>query len=144
MKRIVVLDDWERNFQTQAASQADWALINGKASITTHHQTLRGQALSEAVREAQGLVLTRDRTALNAELIAQMPELEYVVFTGARNTQLDFAALAARNIPVSYTAFGPSKESTAELTWALILGSFKRMEQAAQLMRSGQWRPKRD
>lgn len=40
-----------------------------------------------------------------------------MVFTGTRNTTLDLAALAARGIPVSHTEWGPSKDSTCEMTW---------------------------
>ena len=41
--------------------------------------------------------------------------------------RLDLAALAARNIPVSGTEFGPSKDSTCELTWTLILAATKQL-----------------
>jgi phosphoglycerate dehydrogenase-like enzyme len=139
-KRIVILDDWEQNFGKQAASQADWQAVRAHASVTTHHDTLRGAALLAALQGAHAVVLMRDRTPFTAELIAQLPDLRYVVFTGTRNTQLDFAALAARNIAVGCTAFGPSKENTCEITWGLILAAVKQLEANVALMRSQQWR----
>jgi phosphoglycerate dehydrogenase-like enzyme len=70
-----------------------------------------------------------------------LPQLRYVVFTGTRNTTLDVAALHARGIPVSHTEWGPSKDSTCEMTWALILGALRQMEQETARLRAGQWRP---
>jgi phosphoglycerate dehydrogenase-like enzyme len=143
-KQIVILDDWEQNFKKQATSQAHWQLVAANASITIHHETLRGAALVAALQGADAVVLMRDRTPFKADLIAQLPNLKYVVFTGARNTQLDFDALAQRGIPVGCTAFGPSKENTCEITWGLILGAAKQLERNFALMRdtsgAGGWR----
>ena len=88
-------------------------------------------------------MLVRDRTPFRADLIERLPKLRYVIFTGARNTALDTAALAARGIPVSHTDWGPSKESTCELTWALILAASKRLEAKFAVMRAGGWRDDR-
>ncbi len=143
-QRIVILDDWEQNFQKNASSHADWQTVKQFADVVTHHDTLHGAALVAALLDADAVVLMRDRTPFTAALIAQLPRLKYVVFTGTRNTQLDFAALAARNIPVGCTAFGPSKENTCEITWGLILGAVKQLESNFALMRNtagtGGWR----
>jgi phosphoglycerate dehydrogenase-like enzyme len=135
-KHIVILDDWEQNFTQHSASQADWTAVKANANISIHTDTLRGAALVEALQHADAVVLMRDRTPFKADLIAQLPHLKYVVFTGTRNTQIDFAALAARGIPVGCTAFGPSKENTCELTWGLILGAVKQLEANFALMRT--------
>jgi phosphoglycerate dehydrogenase-like enzyme len=139
-QQIVVLDDWEQNFKKQTTSQADWQVIDANASVTIHSDTLRGSALVEALQHADAVVLMRDRTPLKADFIAQLSNLKYVVFTGTRNTQIDFEALAVRGILVGCTAFGPSKENTCEITWGLILGAVKQLETNFALMRNGQWR----
>ena len=82
------------------------------------------------------MVLVRDRTPFDAALLARLPRLRYVVFTGTRNTTLDLAALAARHIPVSHTEWGPSKDSTCEMTWSLILAATRQLEQQAALLRA--------
>jgi len=46
----------------------------------------------------------------------------------------------ARNIPIACSPGGPSKETTAELTWALILGASKRLIEENKLIASGGWR----
>ena len=133
---VVVLDDYERALRRLA----DWSEIDRLAEVRVFHEPLRGDVLHAALAHAHALVLMRDRTPMRSELIARLPRLKLVVFTGGRNTALDAAALAARGIPVCHTGWGPSKETTCELTWALILAAAKRLEAHFRLMRDGDWR----
>jgi len=135
-KRIVVLDDYEDRMR----ASADWSPVEKLADVAYNTERLRGDALVNAVRDANAIVLIRDRTPFKAELLAKMPKLELFIFTGGRNTQLDFKALAARNIPVTNTAMSDSKPATTELTWALILAAAKRLEAYTALLRKGGWR----
>jgi len=134
--RIVVLDDWERSLRRLA----DWRVIDAAADVTIHHAPLRGEALLQALRDADAIVLMRDRTPFGAELLAQLPKLRWLAYTGTRNNALDPQALQARGIPVHHTEWGPSKSATCELTWALILGAVKRLEAASARLRAGHWR----
>jgi phosphoglycerate dehydrogenase-like enzyme len=133
---IVVLDDSERAMRRLA----DWRGIDARAEVTFHHEPVRGAALVDALKDADAIVLMRDRTPFTAELLAQLPKLRYLVFTGTRNAKLDLAALAARGIPVSCTEFGPSKDSTCELTWTAILAATKQLASHAARLQAGQWR----
>ena len=133
---IVVLDDYERAMR----SLADWSEIDRSAEVRVFHEPLRGDVLHATLAAADAIVLMRDRTPLRAGLIARLPALRLVVFTGARNTALDAAALAARGIAVCHTDWGPSKETTCELIWALILAAVKRLEAHCRLVRGGHWR----
>ena len=134
--KIVVLDDYEKSM----IFLKDNNKISSKASIQIHHQRLIGDALVDAIRDANVVVLMRDRTPFRAELINQLNDLQYVIFTGNRNMAIDYDVLAAKNIPVSYTEFGPSKETTVELTWALILSAYKRIGEQNLVAMSGAWR----
>jgi phosphoglycerate dehydrogenase-like enzyme len=135
--RIVVLGDAEQALRRLG----HWQSIDALADVVVHHQPVRGESLITALQDADVVVLVRDRTPFGAEQLERLPRLKYLVFTGTRNTTLDLAALAARGIPVSHTEWGPSKDSTCEMTWALILGATRRLEQQTALLRSGQWRP---
>ena len=135
-KRIVVLDDYEDSLR----KTADWSPVEKLADVEHHTERLRGGALLKAVQEVNAIVLIRDRTPFKAELLAKMPRLELFIFTGGRNTQLDFAALAARGIPVANTEMSDSKPATCEITWALILAAAKRLEAYLALVRKGGWR----
>ena len=131
-----MLDDYERALRCLA----DWSEIDRRGDVDIYHDPLRGDTLYAAIAAADVIVLVRDRTPLRAELIKRLPKLRYVIFTGARNSALDATALAARGIPVSHTEWGPSKESTCELTWTLILAASKRLEAKFAAMRAGGWR----
>jgi phosphoglycerate dehydrogenase-like enzyme len=137
---IVVLDDYENS----AEHYMDWAPIRAQADVQMYQQPLREDALVAAIKNAQVIVLIRDRTPITAALLAHLPELKYLVFTGGRNGLLDVAALKARGIPVSHTEFGPSKDATAELTIALLMAAMKRMDLVLQTAgKTGlqSWRP---
>ena len=134
--RIVVLDDYEQAMRRLA----DWSEIDARADVTVCHEKLTGDALVDAVADADAVAVVRDRTPFKAELLARLPKLRYLVFTGARNTQLDAKAFAARGIPVSNTGKDSGKDSTTEHTWALILAAAKRLEVQLALVRAGQWR----
>jgi phosphoglycerate dehydrogenase-like enzyme len=136
LPRIVVLDDTERALRRLG----QWQAIDGAAQVTIHHQPLTGADLLAALEGADVVVLMRDRTPFTAELIAQLPKLRYLVFTGTRNARLDLAALAARHIAVSHTEFGPSKDSTCELTWAVILAATKQLAAHTARLQQGSWR----
>ncbi|CAN5780122.1 D-2-hydroxyacid dehydrogenase family protein [soil metagenome] len=133
---VVLLDDYEH----AARRLADWSAVEALADLRIHHAPLRGDALREALHDADALLLMRDRTPVDAALIDAMPKLAYVAFTGTRNNALDLAAMQRRGVPVGFTEWGPSKESTCELTWALILAAIKRLPQAVQALQGGQWR----
>lgn len=136
MSRIVVLDDYEDSLRRTA----DWSPVERLADVEFHTERLRGDALVEAVKDADAIVLIRDRTPFKADLLAKMPRLKLFIFTGGRNTQLDFAELARRGISVANTEMSDSKAATAELTWALILAAAKRLEAYMAILRSGGWR----
>lgn len=121
----------------------NWQAIDAQADVTVHPAGLTGAKLVGALINADAVVLLRDRTPFDAALLAALPKLRYVVFTGTRNATLDLTALAARGIPVSHTEWGPSKESTCELTWSLILAATRQLEPQIALLRSGEWRPHR-
>jgi phosphoglycerate dehydrogenase-like enzyme len=135
-QKIVILGDLEQGLRRLG----NWQAIDAQADVTVHHLPLQGAALVAALKDADAAVLVRDRTPFDAALLSQLPKLRYLVFTGSRNSTIDLAAFAAKGVPVSHTEWGPSKDSTCELTWALILAATRQLEQQTALLRSGQWR----
>ena len=133
---IVILGDYERALRRFS----NWDKLDAVGNLTIHHEPLRDEALYEAVKDADAIAIVRDRAPLNEGMIARLPKLKFLMFTGERNGTLDSAALIARNIPIGVTPGGPSKETTAELTWALILGASKRLVEENKLISSGGWR----
>lgn len=136
LPNIVILGDYERALRRFS----NWETLDQQANVTIHHEPLRDEALYEAVKNADAIAIVRDRSPFNEDLIARLPKLKFLMFTGERNGTLDASALVSRNIPIAHTPGGPSKETTAELTWALILGASKRLVEQNKLMLSGGWR----
>jgi phosphoglycerate dehydrogenase-like enzyme len=136
LANIVILGDYERALRRFS----HWETLDQRARITIHHEPIGGEALYEAVKDAHAIVIVRDRSPFNAALIARLTQLKLLMFTGERNGTLDAAALLSRNIPIACTPSGPSKETTAELTWALILGAAKRLVEQRALLANGGWR----
>ena len=135
-KKIVVLDDLENSYK----KLADWSKVEAQADVHIFQEPLHGDALLKVLKDAQAVVLMRDRTSFKEDVIKQLPLLEYLVFTGTRNAALDVDALRQRQIPISHTGWGPSKNSTSELTWALILGLKKQLVNQNNLINDQQWR----
>ena len=133
---IVILGDYERALRRFS----QWEKLDSLANVTIHHEPLRDEALYEAVKDADAIAIVRDRSPFNEAMIARLPRLKFLMFTGERNGTLDSSALIARNIPIACSPGGPSKETTAELTWTLILGASKRLVEQNKLIASGGWR----
>ena len=136
LANIVILGDYERALRRFS----NWEKLDQLAKLTFHDQPLRDEALYEAVKDADAIAIVRDRSPFNEAMIMRLPKLKFLMFTGERNGTLDANALLSRNIPVAVTPGGPSKETTAELTWALILGASKRLVEEKKLIASGGWR----
>ncbi len=136
LPNIVILGDYERALRRFST----WDKLEQQANIQIHHEPLRDETLFEAVKDADAIAIVRDRSPFNEAMIARLPKLKFLMFTGERNGTLEANALVSRNIPMACTHGGPSKETTAELTWALILGASKRLIEENKLIASGGWR----
>lgn len=136
LPKIIILGDYEHALRRFS----NWDKLDQKAHLTIHHEPLRDEALYEAVKDADAIAIVRDRSPFNEAMIARLPKLKFLMFTGERNGTLEASALISRNIPIACTPGGPSKETTAELTWALILGTSKHLIDQNKLIASGGWR----
>jgi len=94
-------------------------------------------ALAERFADADVLVLIRERTKISEELLVRLPKLKLIAQTGRGTAHIDMAACARRGVTV--TTGGGSPYATAELTWALILASLRRIPQEAARLRGGLW-----
>jgi len=134
MKNVIILDD----YQNVALGLADWARLRARASVkaVNRHIPDRGE-LERALAGANVLVCNRERTKIDAGLIAALPDLELIVTSGMRNPAIDIAAARARGITVCGTA--TLGYPTVELTWALILAFVRNLPSEIASLRSGRW-----
>lgn len=129
LRRIVVLDD----YGDATAGAADWSGL----PVETWREPFAADALADRLRDADAVMLIRERSAMPAGLIDRLPALRLVVTAGMRNRVLDIEACAARGIAVCGTDSRASP--TVELTWGLILALARRIPEQEQRLRDGGW-----
>jgi phosphoglycerate dehydrogenase-like enzyme len=135
--RIAVCDDWEQS----ALESADWSEVQQRAEV--HFFTSPFKSREDAIsvlKDFDAICLMRERTPFPKEVIAQLPRLKRILFTGERNLSIDADFAHSRGIEVSGTPGGPNKASTAEHTWALILAATRRIVPSMTGLQAGHWR----
>ena len=133
-----MLDDYQR----RAHEWADWGSLGDEVQVEFFAEPMSQEKLPAALAGFQGLVLMRERTNFPREVLAQLPELALVVTTGMGNASLDIAYLRERDVVVCGTEYdpgGPGVPSTAEVAWALILATAKRVTIENRALREGSW-----
>lgn len=95
-------------------------------------------ALLREVAEVEGLLcLLTDR--IDAELLDAAPRLKVVANMAVGYDNVDLAACTARHVVVTNTP-GVLTETTADLTWALLLAAARRLVEADRFLRAGKWK----
>jgi len=131
--RIVIPDDYQ-----DCVRRLDcFAKLAGHEVRVFNDSVKDADALAERFADAEAIVLTRERTRIDAELVARLPRLRIISQTGKLAGHVDLAACTARGIAVAEGAGTGS--ATAELTWALALASRRHLVDEARRLRAGQW-----
>jgi phosphoglycerate dehydrogenase-like enzyme len=94
---------------------------------------------ASALADFDMVLATRERTPFPRSLVTRLPRLKMFGLTGARAALIDIASMIERGITVCYTGGGPSVQSTAELTLALMLAAARRIPQSDAAVRAGRF-----
>lgn len=94
-------------------------------------------ALAERFREADALVLIRERTRITAPLLERLPRLRLISQTGKGTAHIDLAACARQGVVVTVGTGSPY--APAELTWALVLAALRHVPYEVARLRAGHW-----
>ena len=106
--------------------------------VTIFNDTVKDlDALAERFREAEALVLIRERTQITDELLAKLPRLKVISQTGKGAAHIDLEACERRGVKVVVGTGSPV--APAELTWALVLAAARRVPQEVARLRAGGW-----
>ncbi|MFT7401795.1 MAG: D-3-phosphoglycerate dehydrogenase [Hydrogenophaga sp.] len=130
---IVILDDYQDAVRKLPCAAK---LEPYPAKVFTNTVKGVGQ-LSVRLRDADVLVLIRERTHITAQLVAKLPRLKLIVQTGKIGPHIDVSACTERGIAVAEGVGSPF--STAELTWALIMSAMRRIPQYVANLKHGAW-----
>lgn len=130
---IVILDDYQDAVRKLRCADK---LEPFPAKVFTNTVKGVGQ-LSVRLRDADVLVLIRERTPVTRQLVEKLPRLKLIAQTGRVGTHIDVQACTERGIAVCEGVSSPI--STAELTWALIMASMRRVPQYIANLKHGAW-----
>jgi D-3-phosphoglycerate dehydrogenase len=130
---IVILDDYQ-----DVVRKLDCAAKLEAYQAKVYNNTVKGLGqLSIRLKDADVIVLNRERTHLTRALIEKLPKLKLIVQTGRVGPHIDVAACTERGIAVAEGAGSPI--APAELTWALIMAAMRRLPQYIGNLKHGVW-----
>jgi D-3-phosphoglycerate dehydrogenase len=131
--RIVIPDDYQ-----DAVRGLDCFAKLQRHEVDVLRDTVSGHAaLEERFREADALVLIRERTTVDEALIARLPRLRLISQTGKGTAHIDVKACTRHGVAVAAGTGSPY--APAELTWALVLASMRRVAIETAALRAGAW-----
>ena len=130
---IVILDDYQdavRKLECAAKLEAYQAKV--------YTNTVKGIGqLSVRLKDADVIVLIRERTTINRQLVEKLPRLKLISQTGRVGGHVDVQACTERGIAVSEGVGSPT--APAELTWALIMAAMRRLPHYIGNLKHGAW-----
>jgi len=130
---IIILDDYQDVVRKLNCSNK---LEAYPAKVFTN--TIKGVGqLSVRLKDAEILVLIRERTHMTRQLIEKLPKLKMISQTGKIGSHVDVTACTERGIVVAEGAGSPV--APAEMTWALIMAAMRRLPQYINNLKHGAW-----
>ena len=131
--KISILDD----YQDAVRKLQCYALLAGH-EVKIFNNTVKGAGqLGVRLADSEALVLIRERTRITRDLLAKLPKLKLIAQTGRVGGHIDLAACAERGIVVTEGTGAP--HAAAELTWALVMASMRRLPQYISNLKHGVW-----
>lgn len=93
--------------------------------------------LSVRLKDADILILIRERTQITKQLIERLPRLKMISQTGKVSGHIDISACTEKGIAIAEGTGSPV--APAELTWALIMAAMRRLPQYISNLKYGAW-----
>ena len=130
---IIILDDYQ-----DAVRKLKCASVLESLNAKVFTNTVKGIGqLSVRLRDAEVLVLIRERTQFPKALLEKLPKLKLISQTGKVGSHIDLDTCTRMGIAVAEGAGSPV--APAELTWALIMAAMRRLPQYIGNLKHGAW-----
>ena len=130
---IIILDDYQDAVRKLRCAAR---LEPYNAKVFTNTVKGIGQ-LAVRLRDAEVLVLIRERTQFPRALLEKLPKLRLIAQTGRVGAHIDLATCTRLGIAVADGSGSPV--AAAELTWALIMAAMRRLPQYIGNLKHGAW-----
>ncbi len=134
MLKVAILDD----YQNIAQEFIDLKNLSSKFDIEIFSEPFENEEDAiEKLKEFEALLIMRERTSINSNIIKSLKKLKYISTSGMRNKAIDLEATKKAKIIVTGTEI--NSNPTCELTWALILGLARNIKVEVDNMYQGYW-----
>jgi len=131
--KVVVLDD----YQDVVRRLSSFSLLD-QHDVTVYNDSVTDlDTLVERLRDAEAIVLIRERTWITDELLAQLPRLRLISQTSSGVAHVDVEACTRRGVLITNGTSGSL--APAELTWALIMASSRHLDTYSAELKRGNW-----
>ena len=130
---IVILDDYQDAVRKLSCASK---LEPYPAKVFTNTVKGVGQ-LAVRLKDAEILILIRERTVITRQLLEKLPKLKLIAQTGRVGGHIDMMACTEHGVAVAEGGTTPT--ATAELTWALIMAATRRLPQYIANLKHGAW-----
>lgn len=131
--KITILDDYQHVIKGLAC----FNLLKGNDVQLIHSSEKEATRLAEKLHDTSILVLTRERTQIDAKLLALLPNLKLISQTGKISNHLNLSDCTNYNVLVAEGIGSPT--APAELSWALLMNTIRQIPQAIEGMKNGHW-----
>jgi D-3-phosphoglycerate dehydrogenase len=133
--KISILDDYHDTLRTLACFKK---LAGHEVTIWNDH-VQDVDALAQRLRDAEVLVLIRERTKIRAPLLERLPKLR-LISQRSVYPHIDVDACTRLGIILSSDQhMGTPSFATAELTWGLVLAAMRQIPQQMASLKAGSW-----
>src|SRR5215468_4419166 len=133
--KISILDDYFDTVRTLASFRK---LASHEVTVWNDH-VQDTDALAARLAGTECLVLIRERTRIQADLLERLPKLK-LISQRSVYPHIDVEACTRRGVVVSSSQHaGTPSYAAAELTWALILAAARQLPQQMAALKAGKW-----
>jgi len=130
---IIILDDYQ-----DAVRKLKCASVLEHLNTKVFTNTVKGLGqLSVRVRDADVLVLIRERSHFPRQLLEKLPKLKLISQTGRVGPHVDIETCTRLGIAVAEGVGSPV--APAELTWALVMAAMRRLPHYISTLKHGAW-----
>ncbi len=133
--KVHILDDW---FDTLRGLPCFAKLADHEVTVWTDHEP-DPIALAARVKDAEALVLFRERTRITADLLGRLPNLK-LISQRSVYPHVDVEACTANGVLLCSNMHSDTPSyAAAEHTLALILASYRQIPDQVASIRAGKW-----
>ena len=132
---ITILDDYFDTIRTLTSFRK----LDGHEVTIWNDHVQNVDALADRLRDAEVVVLIRERTAIREQLLERLPKLR-LISQRSVYPHIDINACTRIGVIVSSSQHpGTPCYAAAELTWALVLSVARQIPQQVAALKTGKW-----